>query len=120
MERSVVSLGLHQTLTNPDGVPMAMMAVPVVFTSKQLSEVMSTITTFLGAEFREEIVFERDGSELQAVCTFRLPVNPLAENDTLHRMLILAWMSKRLAMLAPAIDVTGIGQTMQSQPKILH
>jgi hypothetical protein len=35
-------------------------------------------------------------------------------------MLILAWMSKRLAMLAPAIDVTGIGQTMQSQPKILH
>ncbi len=80
---------------------------PNIPKKKRLEEIHHAILDQLG-KFRDEVEIlhtysaEADGN----VCRVIVPVNLFAIWDTIHKMLLLQWIAKRLAEYAPPINVT--------------
>lgn len=95
-----------------DGQPIAQVIIPSPTLGRR-REVFETVNRFL-PDLANDLEIEPNGDGYVAVS---LSVNPLAERDTLNRMLVVRWAVQRLAEFAPAIGFADLGDV---QRRLMH
>jgi hypothetical protein len=90
-----------------DGQPVARVTIPPPRLGRK-NEVFRLIDAELHSVV-DDLRFERDGEQF----VLSIEVNPLAQFDTLNRMLLLQWMVKRLAEFSPPIDVSNLREVQR-------
>lgn len=95
-----------------DGQPIAQVIIPSPTLGRR-REVFETVNRYLPS-LADDLAIEPNGDGYVAVS---VSVNPLAEHDTLNRMLVVRWAVQRLAEFAPTI---GFADLHAVQHRFVH
>lgn len=101
-----------QMCFNAAGQSVACVVIPSPTLGRR-REVFETINNGLPG-LADDFSIEPDGNGRVAVS---ISINPLAERDTLNRMLVIRWAVQRLAEFAPTI---GFADLREVQHRLLH